>query len=293
MKKTNILSAGILAVAAGVLLAPSARAQGTTTYTPGDLILGFEDQASPGNSYNYIVDLGPATEFTTLAQRLDATTNLTTTLGLGNIAADLTTAFGSNWATNGAIGTNVQWGVFGSSGNSGPVLGIPEGTLFLTQAETTPGTQSAAPVEKSEHVQNGTIGEFISFVSSGFDNQPVASSTVGTIIPSSGTYSPGANSWTQQDPSSGAFGLSYGVEQLQDASNLHIGPTNSELDLYELLPTNNGGTGRGVDLGSLTLDSSGDLEFSTAVPEPSTYASIGIGAAFLLTFRRIRKPFLV
>ena len=114
--KPKLLPAAIIAAAAGALLAPSARATGNVTYTQGDLLLGFEE---PGASNNYVVDLGSPTEFITLSQS-GATTNLNTTLGLGNLANDLASAsgFGSNWYTPGAFGSNVQWGVFGAISDS-------------------------------------------------------------------------------------------------------------------------------------------------------------------------------
>jgi hypothetical protein len=94
-------------------------------------------------------------------------------------------------------------------------------------------------------------------------------------------------SWSGQAPSTNAFGIGNGIEQ----NGIDNGPTNSELDLYELIPTDKGGTGTGTLLGSFELTSGGTLDFisAAAVPEPSTYAAIGIGAAFLLVFRRTRK----
>ena len=279
--KIPILSAAILASAAGVLLAPSARAQ-DVSYTPGDLLLGFE---KPGASNNYVVDLGPATEFITLSHG-PGITNLTTTLGLGNIATDLASSsgFGSSWNTTAALGSNVQWGVFGAIGDFG-AIGLQPDTLFLTRAETTPGTRSTAPSEGNSSSQGNQVAAFTPLAESGFNNQTeTANSTVAAFIPSSS-----AVSWTANDPSFGAFTLGYGIEQSQSASNTYIGPTNSELDLYELIPTDEGGTGTAKDLGSLTLNPSGDLDFTSAVPEPSTYATIGLGAALLLLFRRSAK----
>jgi hypothetical protein len=305
MKKINILSlgsAGLMAAAALALLAPSGHAQ-TVTYAPGDLLFAFEE---PGNANNYILDLGPVTEFITLSQT-PGTTDLNTLLTLGNIGADLTAAFGSGWATNNATpGTNVQWGAFDASSKTaggttgvGGVLGLPKETLFLTQYETSPGGQSNDPAEKSASNQGGAVSLFNSFSNSGFAGQSqTANSTVGTIIASGGI-----NSWTAYNPngsSTGAFGTGLDVEQDQEAGNAFIGPTNSQLDLYELLPSGaTGYTGSGTDLGSFTLTPSADpggysLNFTSAasVPEPSTYAAIGLGAAFLVLFRRSRGALL-
>jgi hypothetical protein len=283
MNKINILSAGLLAAAGVALLAPSVRAQ-DVTYTAGDLLLGFE---KPGSTNDYVVDLGPATEFVTLSES-PGTTDLTTFLSLGNIAADLASSsgFGSNWATTAAFGSNLQWGVFGAIGNFG-ALGLQPDTIFLTQAEPIPGTRSTAPTELNSSTQGDVLTGFNSFSQNGFNNETdTANSTVATFITAAS-----GDSWSINNPSNQAFGLGYGIEQSQSDSSAFVGPTNSELDLYELVPTDEGGTGHATDLGSLTLDSSGNLDFnSAAVPEPSTYAAIGIGAVFLLLFRRTRKP---
>lgn len=291
--KSKLLAPAIIAAAAGVLLSPPAHATGDVTYTPGDVLLGFE---KPGATNNYVVDLGPATEFVTLSES-PGTTNLNTLLSLGNIGADLASSsgFGSNWATTEAFGSNVQWGVFDAIGDFG-ALGFQGDTLFLTKAEPTPGTRSTAPLDETSSTQTNQEGPFSSLatgVNGGFNGQlATANSSVAAFIPASD-----ANSWSSNNPSYNAFTIGYGIEQTNSASNAYIGPTNSVLDLYELVPTDEGGATHATDLGSLSLNSAGTLDFtSAAVPEPSTYTAIGLGAIFLLLFRksgRIRKPLRV
>jgi len=286
MKKTKLLAAGLLAAAAVAVLAPSARA--ANSYNTGDLFLGFED---PGNSNDYVVDLGPASYFIGLAAS-PGTTNITTSdysgAGLGNIASDLQTIFGTNWyANSNTPGDNLQWGVVGATAHqfgSNLTFGLPGNTLFLTQGELTPGTLSSAPAKETSGVQ-GTVNSNIL----GFENAFSGSAqTANSNYAEEQTIDPINNpdSWSGENPGSGAFGLSYGIEQPTSGSN--IGPTDSVLDLYEIQP---GSSGSGTDLGSLSLTSGGALEFtSAAVPEPSTYAALGIGTALLLLFRRNRKP---
>src|ERR1700677_1187906 len=95
MTKSHILTIGLLAVAAGALLAPSARAQ-RVGFTNGDLVLGFEESTGDNpNSYDYEINLGPASYFLTLSQT-PGTTNITDSdyagAGLGSIATDLANA---------------------------------------------------------------------------------------------------------------------------------------------------------------------------------------------------------
>jgi hypothetical protein len=277
MKKRNFL----LAAAALASLTPFARA---ATYTTGDLILGFEE---PGNSEDYVVDLGPASTFINLAAS-PGTTDITTAdysgAGLGNIAGDLSGQFGSTWyANSNTAGSNLQWGVFGSNGSGfSAKFGLPGNTLFETVAELTPGDGSTDPLEGSASFQSGINQNFASFTS-----VITGLSATGNSSYASFESSALANSWTGEDVSLAAFGGPIGIEQ--PTSGDYIGPTNSELDLYELTPS--GSSAPATLLGDFTLTSSGQLDFTSAaaVPEPSTYATIGVGAAMLLFFRR-RRP---
>jgi len=291
MKHKHLLPLGLLAGVAVALLAPSAHAQ-RVGFTNGDLVLGFEETTGPNsNSYDYEVNLGPASYFLTLAAS-PGTTDITTAdfggAGLGNIAADLANGskgFGSDWYENSSTaGDNVQWGVFGAILAASNNTGLAQNTLFETIAEQTPGQLSSAPGEGSPSSQQPQTSAFQSFSTTLGNGNDTANSDYGTFISNSS-----ATSWSGENASSSAFNGPVGIEQ--PTSGTYIGPTNSELDLWELIPS--GGTGyngNGTLLGSFTLDSSGNLDFtSAAVPEPSTYAAIGLGAAFLLLFRRTRK----
>jgi hypothetical protein len=294
MKKT-IIPAAILAVAAGALLAPPAHAQTTLSYSAGDLVLGFEDPAAPAD--DYLVDLGQASYFITLSQTPGAT-NITTSDpayggSLGNLAADLSNTFGSTWHDNNAQGDNVQWGVIGATPKLSSDGSIPEDTIFLTQPENFPGAGSNDPTEGSLSTQktwDSQVNSDFAGPGNGFVGATTSTnSNYAVVEPSSDS-----DSWTNEHASYNAFATGLDIEQSQNAALTDIGPTNSQLDLYELLPTSEGGTGSGTELGSFTLDSSGDLEFTSAaaVPEPSTYAAIGLGAAILLMLRRNRRTAL-
>lgn len=291
MTKTKFLAAGLLAAA---LLGHEARGQ--TAYNTGDLLLGLE---KPGTTNQYVVDLGPASYFITLSESPGTITDITTSdysgAGLGNIAADLanaTSGFGSTWYANSATqGQNVQWGIFGATSNisggttgSGGTFSLPKNTLFETIAETVPGSGSTAPAEASSSGQGTVNSLFKSFAGSGgFKN------STETANSQYATFGPGIT-WTSEDPSADAFQIGNGIEQPQGAGITAIGPTNSELDLYELIPTGDtGSTGSGTELGSFTLDSSGNLDFTAAVPEPSTWAILGLGTGILAFARRNRR----
>jgi hypothetical protein len=284
MKKRNILPAGLLAAAALASLAGGAQAANVTS-SPGDLFLGFNE---PGVSSDYVVDLGPASYFISLASR-PGTTDITTSdysgAGLGNIANDLSTVFGTSWYANNATqGTNVQWGIAGATATSigTPIFGLPVDTLFFTAGELTPGLGSTGPEAFTANAQNASASKILNqFQTIVFDNlADTSNSTVATIEPSTQS-----DIWGDYNVQSTAFGTDDNIEQ--PTSGTYIGPTNSQLDLYELVPTNDGGSANGTELGSFSLTTTGQLDFtSAAVPEPSTYATVGLGIGLLLLVRR-------
>ena len=284
MKKRNILPAGLLAAAALATLAGRAQAQ-TVTASAGDLLLGFNE---PGVSNDYVVDLGPASYFETLAST-PGTTDITTAdysgTGLGNIANDLSTVFGTSWYANSStVGSNLQWGIAGATAThtGTPPFGIAD-TLFFTVGELTPGSGSTGPAAYAASTQDNPAKAIIQGLDYNFTGLSDTSNSAYAAVESHS----GSDYWSSYSPGLSAFGEA-GVNIEQPTSGSYIGPTNSQLDLYELLPTNHGGTANGTELGSFTLTSNGDLNFTSAaaVPEPSTYAAVGLGAAFLLLFRR-------
>jgi hypothetical protein len=101
------------------------------------------------------------------------------------------------------------------------------------------------------------------------------------------------NSWTSEKPNVQAFATSYDIEQ---ATTGNTGPTNSLLDLYELIPSGSAGSnglgGAGTLLGTFNLTSAGVLDFTSAAvaaPEPSTYALLLSGLGLLVWFKRTRR----
>jgi len=283
MKLTRISSAA-LALAITAILGTSAHAA-PPTYNPGDVIIGFQQTNS---SNDYEVDLGSASRF------LGATSNLTFNLSV----TDLNSTFTSNWASNSATNL-VQWGVIGASNKavSGDlVLGswtLPANTLFYTKGELTPGTLTTAPAEKSSSLQ-GNINNNIAI----FDGQfaaPTSAQTAGSTASLQAIdLAAGSSGSFDKENATSNFGIASGNAGsiLQNSLSAFDGPTNSVLDLYELTPTNADVTKPTTLLGEFSLSSGGVLTFDAAnvaaVPEPSTYALMGVGA-LLLVWRLRRK----
>ncbi len=252
--KLNKLKTALMALAVSAALTSAAEAQVDTLYHSGDLLLGFEQN---GNASNYLVDLGQVSQF------INATSPLTFDLS----TTDLSTIFGSSWASNSQTNL-VQWGVAGNDRSVSDQTNL--NAVWYTQVQP-----STAPVGGSSGVQK-QVSLSIQALETGLGGYQGGTSTVNSnaaIVQSSSA----ANSWSSFSPSNGiGFNLGTGVETLS-------GPTNSSLDLYQVLP---GSTG--TLLGDFSLSSGGVLTFTQATPEPSSYA-LGLTAVILFVVLRRRS----
>jgi len=249
-----------------ILGTSSARAQ-----NPGDLILGFEEPGSGGSSNVYEVDLGAISQFSS-SKTFDLS------------ASDLSTEFGNSWASSSLL----QFGVVGSTLSSGS-LTLGSNTLAAKTVFTSWNTFAAAPVEKSSQATE------VSDVNALYnDVANVGTPTTGSTVslPAVSTTTSDAGSFATIDKNNQQFGFGTGFAK----SNLDYnsdGTTSAvdtaTLDLYEVAQTSSG-TAPGSLLGTLSLNSSGDLAFTAAaVPEPSSWALMGVGVLGLFWNLRRRS----
>lgn len=265
-----------MALALTAVLGTSAHAQ-ITSYSEGDLLLGFEQQNGSGGvtANDFVVDLGSVSSF------LSATSALTFNLSTAN----LTSAFGSSWATN--SGTSlVQWGVIGGSDlNSSITVGsttLQKNTLFYTQGELTVGTQSIPPATASNSGQK-TINTNIQNFANDFSGQTESTSGINAVIIGSND----SLGWSANTPSTSGFGTGHPIEQ--PSSGSFTGPTDSVLDLYELNNTTSTPGAKATLLGNFSLTSLGVLTFNpaaAAVPEPSSFILAALAGVTFLVLRR-------
>jgi len=237
----------------------------------GDVIVGFEEPGSGGSSNVYEVDLGSISQFST-SQTFDLS------------ATDLSTEFGSSWASSSLL----QFGVVGSTLSSGS-LTLGSNTLAAKTVFTSWNTFAAAPVEKSSQATE------VSDVNALYnDVANVGTPTTGSTVslPAVSTTTSDAGSFATIDKNNQQFGFGTGFAK----SNLDFnsdGTTSAvdtaTLDLYEVAQTSSG-TAPGSLLGTLSLNSSGDLAFTAAaVPEPSSWALMGVGVLGLFWNLRRRS----
>jgi len=267
--KTRTLVKGVLAFAAASLIGAAAHAQ--TSTQQGDMVFTVNSDGSytgNGSGEDLEFDLGNFTKFE--PGGADFSLGNAVTISAVN-TADLVTVFGASWDAQ----TDLVWSAVATNYTDiADYPGLPANTIFGTENKTT-----SVPTETAGTVQSSTA--LINDMVSGLNDQ---SQTYGT--PAAQLASSDAAALSTGDPS-GFNGDSGNAAPYFEANALgthFTQPTNgTTVDyLYEFQP----GV-KGTEVGYFTLSSS-NLTF-TAVPEPSTWASIVIGAAVLVGIRFRRR----
>jgi hypothetical protein len=263
--KRKILTTALVALAGLTLLSQSVQAQ--LTYSADDLFIGFQ---KAGSLNSYVINIGQASLYNLPGASF--------TLSSGSIGADLTAVFGSGWATDASL----YWGVAGTPGSS-IAGGDQANTLYASKAESLYGTQET-PYNRAIN-QNIPRAEIVNFTSS-YAGAANATNPKGMIQSTSI-----ANDWQEFNNSSGtSFGYFDGLE-----GNFAAGVGGTALDLFRM---QSGSTALGTYRGTFTINGSGLISFSgappSAVPEPSTYAMLALGALLMtVVIRRKADSVLV
>jgi len=228
-------------------------------YSPGDLTLAVR---KTGNAYDYVVNIGKATNYNNLPGGVTFTvTNLSATQ-LGNAFPDL---------------NDLQWSV--AAANRPPADGnYPTQTLWVTRPRAEVSTQSVPWLRKGQFTQ-ATAGAQIDAIgvnsatySSGATSN-VDNTISGVVIPVSTDY--------KLAPVIGDdgnyVGLFQGRVETLTASDFDSSPANvSRADLYELQPATSTLGLPGRYLGYFELKPNGALTFSTASASPARPTITGI-----------------
>ena len=277
-------------------------AMGAVTLESGSLAVAFYQVISNVVQPNtYVFDLGQASNYRENAARVISVSAVTGGPASANIAADLVTAFGAGWANDGTV----RWSVVGTRESVGNavVAGDTLRTSYLSRAVN--------PVPGSG--QSTTFGATISSTNRGILNTQILSFFNGVNNATSGSNADGAiilrtapNTVDEflSPTSTLSFGIGNGYNPSQtlnagSISNLSAatGTIEGALDLYRILhitagadltsgySTGDAALGQGQYMGTLLLDSTGNLSI---VPEPSS-ALLGAAGVLGLCLRRRRN----
>ncbi len=287
--KTKVLL--FAAVAGSFLLSLGAAKAANSQFSPGDLVMYFQQEGSDQTVY---VNLGNTATFRGDAAGAD----VDSIINIININTQLNTAFGANWATevNLYAGLAGVWGT--SQTNSSLQNGDPHRTLYVSQSRNGVGTVGEANSSGYSVATNTGMTTGASGITD--NNLPFLNSYEGLAVVSE----TGVSNIDDQNPfldpgiQGTAFGIfGGGVQQVGSASSFgsfgSVENVEFALDLYRILARNNVAGQVGGDVrsgsyeGTFTLDSAGNVSF-IAVPEPSTYALLGIGSAFIFFMVRRR-----
>ena len=255
----------MLAVAGAAMVAASSTQAQVTSYSDGDILLMFRNTANiTGNDLE--VDLGPAS-------------GLSSDNGTVVVAAStVTSAFGAVPSSTLPIGYSA----------AGSVLSTDE--LWLTRADTTPGTQPTHVAEQQNAAAQTPIANAISAIGQG-----AVAGTSGPVAGSALVSGGSANSYQQQaqQNSGGQTGLiNYGLnESLSSGAGGNIESINRGSTVYEALwdiPASDSSNPTETYLGYFTFLPTGQVDFTsvTAVPEPATYGLLAATGLLAVALRR-------
>jgi hypothetical protein len=274
--KRHLHLAGVALAAAGLLAGASrAHAQSATiTSNSPDILMGFrvaDGQTNPGGNDNIELDLGY-----TAATLVAAANGHGGSLVLGGTnfqqdlsVNDLDATFGSSWATRTSGGGKLVWSIFGADDQSG------SNEFWMTSSNVF--------ARATNSTQGGVVDE-IAFVYSDLPGQTSTANSNQDFInlDASGDSNSYTNAVTNGE-TGGNWEYNFGTPGNTETT---VGDTNA-IGFYD----SQAGTGNATEIGTFSLSDSGVLTFSTdiaAIPEPSTWAMIGFGAASLLVIRRRR-----
>ena len=228
------------------------------------VLVGFQTPDNPGSALNLEVDFGNVYSLTSFVGE-------TTTF---NISGDLTTDYGSGWNGLGSRPANdITFGGISTSGSSGDGIAAPN-TLFATLQTKPTGASQTAPSGWVTQYLNGLNGQSVGGLSN--------TANVSTSDSGSYTFNYNANG----APKPFAYFNAFDADTDFSADNGTNGAPITE-KFYELVP----GATNGIFLGTFSLDSAGDLSFTSAVPEPSTWVvgALATGVLVAATLRRRRQ----
>lgn len=230
------------AVVGSIISVSSAFAATVPAPQIGEIYLAFRATGEPGGTQSYIVKLGLDTTFR------NATSSFTVS-GLGNIATDLTSAYGAGWSSR----ADLSWGIFGVRSGANPVV-------YGSRVRNPVTSDSTAWPVLDLTSRNTTASQITSVLESigGYrGREATANSPVATFQPNSAD----ASSYNKQVATAGTNDFGSLSEWTSIEGSFANGPGGTALDLYRI-------GSAVIRVGSFTISAAGIVQFNIPVVTP-------------------------
>ena len=295
------LKIGFLALSSVAIFASPA--MGAISLEPGSLAVAFYQTnaaATVVQPNTFVFDLGQSSLFRENTINGISVSTVNGGLASNNIGAQLTSAFGANWANDTV--NPVRWMVVGLvPSTSATVSGDPARTTYISRdraalADSATGVGTTIPT-----ISSGNRGALSTNIGAFFTGTDGATQTVGANAAGVQIATTAINSIEDfMPPTTVGLFFGQGVDPRQKFDSGLIADSSyaeGALDIYRVLHTTsgadltaglNGSTaamGAGQFIGTLTLDGSGNLAIG-AVPEPSSTLLLGVLGSLALVRRK-------
>ena len=260
MKKNPSLLAAT-AMLSGLLAFTSVRA--VPIVNDGDIFLGLRDKTK---TTTYVIDLGSFDLFYSASTNHSSMNSASFGVTAATLATDLNTYVGSGWYSN----SSVVYGIFGgyqAGSSSSGIASMPDNAILIGNTTT----------NILGNIADQTIGGLTGYASSiggsvatnvGVSSAWVNANGIGTWD----SYQYGGTANAANNAGSSAYGSWPYSQETAVTNKLYVNTIFSSDPAF-----NNGFTGTKIGLFSIGSDAS--LSFTAnAVPEPSSYLMLGLGA---------------
>lgn len=283
------IKAALVALAIGGTIATASAAN--NNFAPGDLVMYFQNPGGAvGSDQTVMVSLGNAS--TVFRDGGDF-------LNIANIGTLLSDTFGANWYELDTLYFGVAANIGTASLGNTLTNGDPLRTVYLGRSRNDVGTVGQASSTAYAATEYTTLAGNINSQNLALEEN---ATTQAAALNTTTSTVDDQNPFTVPGQQGTAFGvIPGGVQQGFDTGSFgtygSAGSVEGALDLYRIQAKNNiagqygfgSANGVGEYQGTLTIDNAGNISYITAVPEPSTWALLGIGAFVVIYMARRRS----
>ena len=293
MNKTTTLLA---LLAAGAVSFGTAQ-QSSAAFDRGDLLLSFQATGGEGVTSTIVANLGTGYSYR------DATSNISNVI---NIGANLSSVFGNDWYERTDLFFNIignKAAGFNPSNQGGPVVnGDARNAIYVSRARTTsdPTNYTAWSGVASAMNNVGTqVGSYNTLVSSNLSSANVATIQTSENNSIEDFTTPAGSLLVNFSNFAADFNQAFGSGSLFDINGTNyegaltlqrinrVDGTTGALAGNYVEPGIAAGTGSNE--GFFAISSTGQVDYFTAVPEPSTYALIALTGILYFFVNKRRK----